>query len=550
MHKDHTLSTLASRFAIPHWPRFATITPVEQDASPPRGPLSARVRQLVAQRHQATHDYILTRWLFLRLLGVVYLAAFASLWPQIPGLIGRNGILPAGEFLASVWAPTEAQRFLLVPTLAWFNSSDGFLLFMCGAGVVLSVLLIVGVLPVPVLSLLWALYLSLFSVGQVFLGYQWDVLLLETGFLAIFFAPLQVLPGVPREAPPSRTVLWLFRLLTFRLMFFSGVVKVASGDPTWRNLTALSFHYETQPLPTPLAWYAHQLPLWFHTLSSAMMFLIELLVPFLIFAPRRPRIAGAALLASLQLLIMLTGNYAFFNLLSIVLCVLLLDDTFLRRFIPPRLRDRLADPERPVQLPRMRRGLTVPLAALVLFLSVVQIAYRYIADVAVPRPALEVAQQLAPFHIVNSYGLFAVMTTARPEIIVEGSNDGKTWLAYRFAYKPGDLERAPRWVAPHQPRLDWQMWFAALTPPWQGLSSYSWFDAFMLRLLQGSPEVLALLDTNPFPDAPPRYIRAQLYNYHYTDGGNANGAWWQREPQGMYFPATTLRDKRWQREVP
>ncbi|HEX9989836.1 MAG TPA: lipase maturation factor family protein [Chloroflexia bacterium] len=543
MHKERALSHLAA----PHWPHFATIT---RDTNSPGRSLSARLRQLVDPRQQVTHDYILTRWLFLRLLGVVYLVAFASLWPQIPGLIGRNGILPAGEFLASVWAPTEAQRFLLVPTLAWFNASDGFLLFMCGAGVVLSVLLILGVLPIPVLSLLWALYLSLFSVGQVFLGYQWDVLLLETGFLAIFFAPLQVLPGVPREAPPSRIVLWLFRLLAFRLMFFSGVVKVASGDPTWRNLTALSFHYETQPLPTPLAWYAHQLPLWFHTLSSAMMFLIELLVPFLIFAPRRPRLVGAGLLASLQVLIMLTGNYAFFNLLSIVLCVLLLNDTFLRRFIPLSLRDRLASPERAARPPRMRRWLAAPLAALVLFLSVVQVIYRYIPGVDVPRPALEVAQHFTPFHIVNSYGLFAVMTTSRPEIIVEGSNDGKTWLAYGFAYKPGDLERTPGWVAPHQPRLDWQMWFAALTPPWEGQLSYGWFDAFMLRLLQGSPEVLALLESNPFPDAPPRYIRAQLYNYQYTNGGNANGAWWQRELEGMYFPPTTLRDRRWQREVP
>lgn len=550
VHKDHALSNLAAHLAVPHWSRFSTTTPVEQDASPQRPLLPARVRQLLAARRQAHHDYILTRWLFLRLLGVVYLVAFASLWPQIPGLIGRNGILPAGEFLASVWAPTEAQRFLLVPTLAWFNASDGFLLLMCGAGVVFSLLLILGVLPVPVLSLLWALYLSLFSVGQVFLGYQWDVLLLETGFLAIFFAPLQVLPGVPREAPPSHTVLWLFRLLAFRLMFFSGAVKVASGDPTWRNLSALSFHYETQPLPTPLAWYAHQLPLWFHTVSSAMMFLIELLVPFLIFAPRRPRIVGAGLLASLQLLIMLTGNYAFFNLLSIALCVLLLDDTFLGRFLPLRLRNRFAGPERPVQPSHMRRWLTVPLAALILFLSLVHIAYRYIADVPVPRPALEVMQQLAPFHIVNSYGLFAVMTTSRPEIIVEGSNDGKTWLAYEFPYKAGDLERAPRWVAPHQPRLDWQMWFAALNPPWEGQLSYGWFDAFMLRLLQGSPEVLALLESNAFPDAPPRYIRAQLYNYHYTNAGNANGAWWQRELQGLYFPATTLRDRRWQREVP
>ncbi|MDE0043894.1 MAG: lipase maturation factor family protein, partial [Candidatus Poribacteria bacterium] len=260
--------------------------------------------------------FFLTRWLFLRLLGVIYLIAFLSLWTQIDGLIGSNGILPAEQYLNAVREQIGLERYLAFPTLCWFNDSDAFLHLFCGCGVFLSLLLIVGVAPVLALIGLWVCYLSLVTVGQSFLSFQWDALLLETGFLAIFFAPLRILPRISREATPSSVVLWLFRWLLFRLMFASGVVKLMSGDMTWSNLTALNFHYETQPLPTVLGWYAHHLPEWFQKASVAGMFGIEIVVPFLIFAPRRPRFLGAIALVALQLLIAATGNYCFFNLLT------------------------------------------------------------------------------------------------------------------------------------------------------------------------------------------------------------------------------------------
>ncbi|MEA2575856.1 MAG: hypothetical protein QOH93_3154, partial [Chloroflexia bacterium] len=221
-------------------------------------------------------EYTLTRWLFLRGLGVVYLVAFASLWEQVLGLIGSRGILPAAGFLQSVDTSGDPAHFWIVPTLGWFNSSDDFLLFLCWGGVLLSVLLIIGVLPGPVLALLWAFYLSLVGLGQDFLSFQWDALLLETGFLAIFFAPLQLWWGVPREVPPSRVVLWLLRLVLFRLMFFSSVVKLVSGDPTWHGLTALDYHYWTQPLPNPVSWLMYQLPAQFHQLSTLITLVVEL----------------------------------------------------------------------------------------------------------------------------------------------------------------------------------------------------------------------------------------------------------------------------------
>jgi hypothetical protein len=272
------------------------------------------LKGLLWSRPGAGETYVLTRWLFLRLLGLVYFFAFASLWSQILGLIGSRGILPASDFLRAAAVSLGPQRYLLLPTLAWANSSDAFLVALCAAGAVLSVLLMLDFAPLPVLAMLWVCYLSLVNIGQDFLSFQWDVLLLEAGFLGVLFAPVRLLPGLSREAPPSRVVLWLFRWLLFRLMFASGVVKLASHDPTWRSLTALSFHYETQPLPTPIAWYMYQLPLSFHKVSTALVFVVELFAPFLIFAPRRLRFVGAGLLVGLQLLIALTGNYAYFNL--------------------------------------------------------------------------------------------------------------------------------------------------------------------------------------------------------------------------------------------
>jgi lipase maturation factor 1 len=464
-----------------------------------------------------TPQYSLTRWVFLRLLGLIYFYTFASLWTQITGLIGSNGISPISDYLSLVRESLGSEAVSRLPTLVWLNSSDAFLNMLCGVGVVLSILVIFDTLTLPALIGLWALYLSMFYAGQNFLSFQWDILLIEVGFLAIFLAPLYPLPRISRQGIPSRTVIWLFRLLMFKLMLESSYVKLASGDPNWRDLTAMTFHYWTQPLPTPLAWYMNQLPVAFHQLETLVTFFVEGIVPFLIFGPRRVRIFAALLIAGHQMLIMLTGNYTFFNMLTIALCVPLLDDAFLLRLLPRRARESLLAsvtlPRRPTTIPMYHRIFYGALAVLLVTLNLIQMGEQMLPG-GVPRVASVFAQQFIPFRIVNGYGLFATMTTTRPEIIVEGSNDGQNWLPYEFKAKAGDLSRPPVWVAPHQPRLDWQMWFAALegTPYAEG-----WFPTFAQRLLQGSPEVLALLDKNPFPDKPPRFIRAQLYSYHFTD---------------------------------
>jgi len=484
-------------------------------------------------------EFFLSRWLFLRLLGLVYLAAFISLWVQVSGLIGSHGILPAADYLTAVREAAGPERYYLVPTLCWLDSTDRFQGGLCASGSALAALLILGVAPVPVLILLWAFYLSLTVAGQSFLSYQWDTLLLETGFLAVWFAPPQLWPRRGSETPPSRAVLWLLRWLLFRLVFGSGVAKLLSGDESWRSLRALDYHYETQPLPAWTSWYMHQLPGWFQQLSVLFTVASELLIPLLIFGPRRCRHVACGGIVALQLLIAATGNYGFFNLLTIVLCLPLLEDDF----FPTRLRAIFAPPAGPAGYRGARswsRCLTLPVAAGIMLLSLMP----FVQNCGLPAYWLAwltpVHRAVAPFRSVNSYGLFAVMTTRRPEIIVEGSDDGRTWKPYEFRWKPGDPSRRPRFTGLHMPRLDWQMWFAALGNYRQN----SWFVNFLLRLLQGSPEVLALLDRNPFPDGPPRYVRAVLYEYHFTDSATRreSGTWWQREPISLYCPIVSLKN--------
>jgi predicted DCC family thiol-disulfide oxidoreductase YuxK len=482
--------------------------------------------------------YARATWLFLRLLGLVYLIAFWSLGGQILGLVGHDGILPADRYLAAARALPGLERFWMLPTLAWVSQSDVWLRAMCWGGVALALLVVAGFLPSVALTLLWLIYLSVSVVGGEFLSYQWDALLLETGLLAIFLAPSTKAqgPGTKHQRPsvsdPPRLARWLLLWLFFRLMVGSGVVKLASGDPTWHNLTALTFHFNTQPIPTPLAWYAHQLPVWFLKGATAGVLAIEIVVPFLIVAPRRVRLVAFVLLVGLQTLIALTGNYAFFNILTVALSVLLLDDATLRRRGTIRAESVVA--------PGARRPLLTVVAVLTIPVSIV--AFAGSLGIELPGSALldPLASLLAPFRSVNTYGLFAVMTTTRPEIVLEGSDDGATWLEYEFKYKAGDVRRAPPWVAPHQPRLDWQMWFAALG----SFSEERWFQEFCVRALESDKQVLQLLERDPFEGRRPRYLRAALYRYQLTDwSAGRGGAWWSRERVGDYSPVLSVNER-------
>jgi predicted DCC family thiol-disulfide oxidoreductase YuxK len=468
--------------------------------------------------------YELVSWVFLRLLGGIYVAAFASLAVQIQGLVGHAGILPLDDYLDAAHQVLGRTAYRVLPTLFWLDSGDTALIAGTVAGVLLGLLVILDRWTRPALIALFALYLSYVYAGQDFMSFQWDLLLLETGFLAIFLAS------------GSRIAVWLYRWLVFRYFLLAGAVKLLSGDPTWPNLTALEYHFWTQPLPTPLAWYAAQLPPWFLVAGTAATLGVELGSVVLIFLPRRPRAVAAWCLLVFQALILFTGNYNFFNLLSMAVCIFLFDDAALRRLIPQRF-------ESWVQRRTPKPGRAATVVAMVLALVVVPVGLNRIWEVfthtELPVAGI-ISQAVSPLLIVNPYGLFAVMTTARPEIVIEGSTDGQVWREYVFRYKPGPITRPPPWNIPHQPRLDWQMWFAALGDA----RANPWFQNLMLRLLEGSPPVLALLDSNPFRDRPPKYVEAKLYDYRFAERSThaATGQWWVRQLEGIYFPQVSLAD--------
>jgi predicted DCC family thiol-disulfide oxidoreductase YuxK len=503
--------------------RLPGFAPVSEDAYAfiaKRRPAFYRISLMLWGRSHEPPRYELVSFLFLRLFGLITLSAFVSFAVQAEGLIGSHGILPLSEFVDALAARFGPERFLLAPMVFWLNDSDLAIRAVCWAGAGFSLTLVLGLLPRLSLVVIYALYLSLFYAGQTFMNFQWDTFLLETTVVALImsFSPI--------------TGVWLARWLLFRFMFMSGVVKLISGDPNWRNLSALFYHFLTQPLPTPLAWYAAQLPAQVLKAATGAMFFVELVLPFLIFFPRRLRLVAAIGILTLQSCILLTGNYNWFNLHTMLLCLPLFDDAALRRILPPRLAQAGA------RTPGPRGKVTIAVsavAALMVALSLVQMDERF--GGAPPAPLLAIDGAFEPFHIVSPYGLFAVMTTTRDEIIVEGSDDGVHWREYQFRYKPGDVNRRPPWNIPYQPRLDWQMWFAAL----DDAQGEPWFSRFLERLLENEPSVIALLKSNPFPDKPPVYVRAELYQYTYARKGT--GRWWDRRLVGLYFPKAHLRLK-------
>ncbi|HEX4667838.1 MAG TPA: lipase maturation factor family protein [Chthoniobacterales bacterium] len=516
-----------NRWSYDHVPGFATASEMAYRFIAGHRELAHRVTLLLWGNDVRRPAYFQARRWFLRALGAIYLIAFLSFWVQADGLVGAQGILPLPQFLEAAQAELGSRAWHVLPTLCWFNSSNAFLHFLCGAGAVFSVLLICGITPIVCLVLLGALYLSITIAGQTFFSFQWDILLLETGFLAIFLAPWQWWLRRGRTAPLSRPALFLLQFLLFKLMFMSGVVKLTSGDPSWWNLSALDYHYWTQPLPTVLGWWADKSPEWFKHFSTEATLVIEIVLPFFIWFPRRLRLLACGLFVVFQIAIGLTGNYAFFNLLTIALCLLLIDDEVWPEH--PGLTIGAQSGRWPVWVPALVILATMPLNAILIFNG-----FRPQA----PWPPLieSVYDAVAPFRILNSYGLFRVMTKERREIILEGSADGIEWKAYEFKWKPGALDRRPAFVEPHQPRLDWQMWFAALSDVRQN----PWFFGLALRLLENSPDVVALLGKNPFPEKPPRYLRANIYRYHFSNlRERESGIWWRREDERTYLPVVS-----------
>jgi lipase maturation factor 1 len=446
-----------------------------------------------------------------RLLGVVYLVAFASLLVQVRGLYGPRGLLPIGAYLARLRQTYAKDAWRLCPSLFWWGSGERALVGAALAGVLLSGLLIAGAWPLPLLLALWLLYLSFAAVGQAFLSFQWDALLLEAGFLILILT----------LAGPSPLAALAAQLFIFRFMLSAGVVKLTSGDPTWRDLTALCHHYQTQPLPNRFAWYLHQLPVPLQRFSTLATFCFELAVPLLLLGPAPLRLAGCILLILFQGLLLLSGSYGFFNLLTIVLCVPLLDDRYLAPLLPHLGAAPAAGPVAVLCGDPLLLGL--------LLLNLLQLLRLFIR----PRWLEPLFASLQPWWISSPYGLFAVMTTRRLEFVIEGSADGESWHPYPFRWKPGDPARAPRQAAPHMPRLDWQMWFAALNPA----HLEPWLQTLLRRLLESAPPVLALLGKTPFAAAP-TYLRLKLYDYRFSDRTERRrtGDWWVRTPAGTGPP--------------
>lgn len=465
--------------------------------------------------------YRLVCGLFLRLLGLVYLSGFLSTGVQILGLAGSGGILPYAEALAGIAAEQGSERYWFQPTLFWIDAGDVLLQGVAWAGCVFSILLVFGLLVRCSTFALFVLYLSLYHAGQVFFEFQWDYLLLESGFLAIFLTGR------------SRAVVWLYRWLLFRLRFVSGLAKLLSQDPSWANLTAVYYFFETQPLPHLGSWYAHQLPAWWSSLATGAALLVELVVPFMMFLPRNWRLVGAWVTVLMQVLILLTANHNYVNFLVLGLCLFLFDDRALRRVVPQAAAAWLS--LKPEPAPPGRRARTVLVGLLAGFL--VMASTLHTADLLAmhrsPAPVTAFLRAIEPFRIANTYHAFPNMLTERIELVIEGSRDGRIWRAYAFKYKPGDLQRPPGVVVPHQPRLDWLIWFV----PWHPMF-LPWFERFLERLLENAPAVVALLDRNPFADRPPRYLRVEVYRYRFTDveTRNATGRWWARETLGPFPP--------------
>ncbi len=501
-------------------------------------------------------DRLIPRWLFLRALGLIYFSAFYSLVFQIRGLIAPEGILPASEFLEAVARTYPQSKFWFAPTLLWIASGPHMLTAICWVGMFASLLLVFNLWPRASLVVCFVCYLSFVSAAGDFSGYQSDGMLLEAGFIAFFFAPPGLRPGWGESHPPSRVSLFLLQWEWFRIYFESGAVKLLSGDPEWRNFTAMDEYYQNGPLPTWIGWYVQHLPHWFHASAVFITLATELVLVWMMFLPRRFRIVCFVIVTGLQVNIILTANYTFLNYIVLSLGVLLLDDRILLRFLPKRWRDEFtlmatSAPGEPAphnddsdtlaeiaaraakrsQVRVLKLALTSVVLLWIFYATMAQMLWMFFPRLPLPRSPVAA---LEPFRIANRYGLFAVMTRGRYEIEFQGSNDGQEWTAYPFRYKPQALNQPPGIYAPYQPRLDWNLWFASLGF-WR---DYPIVISTEERLLAGNKDVLSLFAGNPFSSAPPRQVRAVLWQYWFTSMAEkrATGDWWKRKYLGIYAP--------------
>lgn len=458
--------------------------------------------------------------LFPRMLGAIYMIALSPFLFQVRGLIGERGILPVGELLSLYERRLGWKRFIYLPTLFWWKRSDPFLVGTAAAGTLFGGLLLAGGPPWLLLPLLIAIHLSFIVAGQDFLSFGWEMFFLEIGYNAFFLSLTN---------HPNMFVWASLNLLLFRFHLQAGASKLQTGDPNWRNLTAMCYHYETQPIPNALAWYMHHLPVWFQKFSTAFMFFVELAVPFGVFGSEEVRLAAFLFMFLLQASIAVSGNYSYLNYLTAVLAAILISDQYLAKVFGPMP----AVPESPLAL---QVAASIGGAALIL-LQLLQLWNHFFRTPAITR----FFSVIYSFHFANRYGIFSIMTTTRYEIVIEGSDDGMEWKEYLFYFKPSEVKRRPRLIAPFQPRLDWQAWFL----PFSRFGDESWFESFLEKLLEGEPCVLRLLRWNPFAEKPPAYIRAVVYVYEFSARSQkkTSGAWWVRRRIGAYSPSLSTLER-------
>ena len=514
--------------------------------------LSANPVRWLFDREAGPDNRFLLRWVFLRLLAAIYFSAFLPLLFQIEGLNGPNGVLPAHRYLAALQNAMGSIRYWYAPTLFWLSSGSHMMIAVIWIGMAASVAAFFNLWPRLSLFVCFICFLSFVSAAQAFSSYQSDSMLLEAGFLVLFFTPSGIRPSLGIDSPPSRAVLFLLQWEWFRIYFESGIIKLLSGDPQWRNYTAMDEYYQNGPLPTWIGWYVEHLPHWFHAATVAGTLAMELAIVWMLFLPRRARFICFLIVTPWEIGVILTANYTFLNYLVLTLGFLLLDDISLRWIVPRRFRNLLppnsatpvsesaaSDAEtnsdgRP-RIARIFHTAGVAFSAVML----TWIAYATMAElVQMPLPNLRLPSlpvtALDPFRIANQYGLFALMTRGRYEIEFQGSNDGRDWTPYPFRFKPQALNKAPGIYAPYQPRFEWNLWFASLGN-WQQNDLVPLTEE---RLLENDSDVLSLFRSNPFPQAPPRYLRAVLWQYWFTtnEERRQTGNWWKREFLGLYAP--------------
>jgi hypothetical protein len=467
-------------------------------------------------------DYWLTRLVFERALGAIYLVAYIVALKQFRPLLGEDGLLPAPQFL-------EVVDFWRAPSIFHWRYSDRLLVAVAWIGIGLSLAIVVGLVDlappwvsIPVWLVLWALYQSIVNIGQVFYSFGWESLLLEVGLLTAFF-------GAGRMAPPV-LIVWLLRWVLFRLEFGAGLIKLRS-DPCWRNLTCLDYHHETQPMPNPLSWYVHNLPRSFHRLAVLGNHFAQIVAPVLLFTPQPGATIGGAVIILTQSWLVLSGNFAWLNFITIALGLTAFDYRLLGHILP-------VQPQALTPLPDWWQALSVALAVVVMALS-----YWPVRNMLSSRQVMNAS--FNRFHFVNTYGAFGSITRERYEIVIEGTEQeagqpGTEWTEYEFKGKPGDPMRRPPQVAPYHLRLDWLMWFAAMAGP----ANFPWIMTLAVRLLENDRRTLGLLRRNPFPERPPKYVRALLYRYRFTNRSERRetGAWWVRTLAGLYLPSMRLRE--------